>query len=251
MLNKIIYLTGSFALFVLFACSGGTVDPNAIAGYSENVSSTESDVSSSTESGASSSSKKSTSSELPHQNVDVGSSSSERSSSDNKDITTPIDAKPSVDSLEVTFDTVAFKSDVSKTYKIISDIGNGLVKNGSSGVINVYGAEKGATATCARDNQSYSASFKIGQNNLVGRIIGLKNYGKTACDSVFEIFKNSCKSATEIAVPTGACDEAGNLNSSCVYKDENADFETLVSEFTSDSEKICDGKCVSIDSIGP
>ena len=112
-----------------------------------------------------------------------------------------------------------------------------------SGKIEVYAEENGASAVCENETVVYSAKFKIEKSNRVKRNVNLKIDGKT-CDSMFEDFKNSCSIKNgndELGV---SCDENGRLLADCVYSDETADFDTLLSDFIAESKKTCAGELV-------
>lgn len=137
-----------------------------------------------------------------------------------------------------------FKSKITQTFEIVrSDetAWKGEVK--PFGKIDVYAEENGASAVCENDAVVYSSKFKIENSNRVKRNVNVKIDGKT-CDSMFEVFKNSCSIKNgndELGV---SCDENGRLLADCVYSDETADFDTLLSDFIAESKKICAGKLV-------
>lgn len=129
-----------------------------------------------------------------------------------------------------------FKSKITQSFKI--------TKGGETiGKIEVYAEENGALAACKTDAVEYSAKFKIEELNHVKKNVHVKIDGKT-CDSMFEDFKNSCSIKNgndELGV---SCDENGRLLADCVYSDETADFDTLLSDFIAESKKICAGELV-------
>lgn len=129
-----------------------------------------------------------------------------------------------------------FKSKITQSFKI--------TKGGETiGKIEVYAEEKGALAACKTDAVEYSAKFKIEELNHVKKNVHVKKYGG-ACDSMFEDFKNSCSIKNgndELGV---SCDENGQLLADCVYSDETADFDTLLSVFIAESKKTCAGELV-------
>ena len=73
--------------------------------------------------------------------------------------------------------------------------------------------------------------------------MNVKIDGKT-CDSMFEVFKNSCFIKNENDKLGFACDGDGTLRANCIYSDETADFDTLLSDFIAESKKICAGELV-------
>ena len=133
-------------------------------------------------------------------------------------------------------DVIVFKSEITQSFKI--------TKGGETiGKIEVYAEENGALAACKTDAVEYSAKFKMEELNHVKKNVHVKKYGG-ACDSMFEDFKNSCSIKNgndELGV---SCDEDGRLLADCVYSDETADFDTLLSDFIAESKKICAGELV-------
>ena len=112
-----------------------------------------------------------------------------------------------------------------------------------SGKIEVYAEENGASAVCENETVVYSAKFKIEKSNRVKRNVRVKING-SVCDSMFEDFRSSCSIKNgndELGV---SCDENGLLLADCVYSDETADFDTLLSDFIAESKKICAGELV-------
>jgi hypothetical protein len=135
-----------------------------------------------------------------------------------------------------------FKSKITQTLEIAKG-GEKWKGDKPFGKIEVYAEENGAFAACKTDAVEYSAKFKVEGSNLVKRNVNVKIDGKT-CDSMFEDFKNSCSIKNgndELGV---SCDENGRLLADCVYSDETADFDTLLSDFIAESKKICAGKLV-------
>lgn len=129
-----------------------------------------------------------------------------------------------------------FKSKITQSFKITKD-------GETIGEIEVYAEENGALAACKTDAVEYSAKFKVEGSNLVKRNVRVKING-SVCDSMFEDFKNSCSIKNgndELGV---SCDENGRLLADCVYSDETADFDTLLSDFIAESKKICAGELV-------
>lgn len=135
-----------------------------------------------------------------------------------------------------------FKSKITQTFEIAKG-GEEWKGDKPFGKIEVYAEENGASAVCENDAVVYSSKFKIENSNRVKRNVNVKIDGKT-CDSMFEVFKNSCSIKNgndELGV---SCDENGRLLADCVYSDETADFDTLLSDFIAESKKICAGELV-------
>lgn len=129
-----------------------------------------------------------------------------------------------------------FKSKITQSFKI--------TKGGETiGKIEVYAEENGALAACKTDVVEYSAKFKIEDLNHVKKNVHVKIDGKT-CNSMFDVFKNSCFVKNENDKLGFACDENGLLLADCVYSDETADFDTLLSVFIAESKKTCAGELV-------
>jgi hypothetical protein len=151
-----------------------------------------------------------------------------------------VDSNLHIDTLYPRLD---FSTEVTQQYGVAVGEKNGVVKSTNDAQVAVYGEEQGATATCDNSENTYFAKFKFGQNNLIEKMIELKNYG-SACDSLFISFEESCKLAKSKEGIVGACDKDGNLEAYCSYVDESADFDTLLKEFTEEVEKICgEGHC--------
>ena len=137
-----------------------------------------------------------------------------------------------------------FKSKITQTFEIVrSDetAWKGIVE--PFGKIDVYAEENGASAVCENDAVVYSSKFKIENSNRVKRNVNVKIDGKT-CDSMFEDFKNSCSIKNGNDKLGFSCDENGRLLADCVYSDETADFDTLLSVFIAESKKTCAGELV-------
>ncbi len=133
-------------------------------------------------------------------------------------------------------DVIVFKSEITQTLEI--------AKGGENiGKIEVYAEENGASAVCENETVVYFAKFKIEKSNRVKRNVNVKIDGKT-CDSMFEVFKNSCFVKNENDKLGVACDGDGTLRANCIYSDETADFDTLLSDFIAESKKICAGELV-------
>ena len=129
-----------------------------------------------------------------------------------------------------------FKSKITQSFKITKG-------SETIGEIEVYAEENGAFAACKTDAVEYSAKFKVEGSNLVKRNVRVKING-SVCDRMFEDFKNSCSIKNgndELGV---SCDENGRLLADCVYSDETADFDTLLSVFIAESKKTCAGELV-------
>lgn len=139
-------------------------------------------------------------------------------------------------------DVIVFKSKITQTFEIAKG-GEEWKGDKPFGKIDVFAEENGALAACKTDAVEYSAKFKVEGSNLVKRNVRVKING-SACDSMFEDFKNSCSIKNgndELGV---SCDENGLLLADCVYSDETADFDTLLSDFIAESKKICAGELV-------
>jgi len=146
------------------------------------------------------------------------------------------------DKTEIKGGVLDFKSKITQTFEIAKG-GEKWKGDKPFGKIEVYAEENGASAVCENDAVVYSSKFKIENSNRVKRNVNVKIDGKT-CDSMFEDFKNSCSIKNgndELGV---SCDESGRLLADCVYSDETADFDTLLSDFIAESKKICAGELV-------
>ena len=240
MLKRSLFLIGFISWLALVACSSGTVDPNAnpFAGLSEEY------VSSSSSSSVASSSNSS---------IHITPDSSPSSSSDLPHSTGP--DKGSVQVVIVNHDlpdekletfTITFTTMATKEVVIKSEAEYSVHENGK---IAVYEVEKGATASCNIDEKSYSAKFKFGQNQRVERSIKIEKFG-SACEPLFEQFKNLCLLQNSNDELSGACDDDGTLEAYCAYVDSNANFDTYLSDFTSVSKSNCGDDNVHIDSFG-
>ncbi|SIO28007.1 hypothetical protein [Fibrobacter sp. UWB11] len=139
-------------------------------------------------------------------------------------------------------DGIVFKSEITQTLEIAK--GGEEWKGGKPfGKIDVYAEENGASAVCENETVAYSAKFKVEGSNLVKRNVRVKING-SVCDSMFEDFRSSCSIKNgndELGV---SCDENGLLLADCVYSDETADFDTLLSVFIAESKKTCAGELV-------
>lgn len=136
-----------------------------------------------------------------------------------------------------------FKSKITQTFEIVRSDETAWKGDKPFGKIEVYAEENGASAVCENDAVVYSSKFKIENSNRVKKNVNVKIDGKT-CDSMFEVFKNSCFVKNENDKLGFACDENGLLLADCVYSDETADFDTLLSDFIAESKKICAGELV-------
>lgn len=143
--------------------------------------------------------------------------------------------------------SVGFKTTVTKIYTIVSEKENGASVD--KGEIEVYAQEKGATASCEVEGKTYSSKFKFGQNNRVERTIKLEKYG-TACETVFEQFKNLCLLQNVNDELSGACDDDGTLEAYCAYVDENAEFDKYLVEYTAESKANCGEEGLRMESFG-
>ena len=139
-------------------------------------------------------------------------------------------------------DVIVFKSEITQTLEIAKG-GEEWKGDKPFGKIEVYAEENGASAVCENETVVYSAKFKIEKSNRVKRNVNVKIDGKT-CDSMFEVFKNSCFIKNENDKLGFACDGDGTLRANCIYSDETADFDTLLSDFIAESKKICAGELV-------
>ena len=100
--------------------------------------------------------------------------------------------------------------------------------------IDVFTEETGASATCGANGKSYTGKAKLGVDGLVESYLNLKNFGN-ACDSIFNMFKSSCGSAT----PSGSCDENGNLETYCSYTDGEFNYLDLMYKLRIESDASC------------
>ena len=226
MLKKFFYFVGFLSGLALLACSSGTVDPNAnpLAYTPESSSS------------------------MVVQSISCSSINSSDSKGQ-KEVSIVI-----MDSMYVVVKndykvTISFDSEATRTYVVTeysgSDKGpkNGEEMSEKNGIVAVYENEKGATATYEKDGKKYLAKFKYGQDKRIEKSIEIKNYGSD-CDSLFKSFEESCKLVKSNIEPAAACDNDGSVDVYCSYVDENADFDTLLDEFTSEVEKNCgEGLC--------
>lgn len=135
-----------------------------------------------------------------------------------------------------------FKSKITQTLEIAKG-GEEWKGDKPFGKIEVYAEENGASAVCENETVAYSSKFKIENSNRVKRNVNVKIDGKT-CDSMFDVFKNSCFVKNENDKLGVACDGDGRLRANCIYSDETADFDTLLSDFIAESKKICAGELV-------
>lgn len=135
-----------------------------------------------------------------------------------------------------------FKSKITQTLEIAKG-GEKWKGDKPFGKIDVYAEENGASAVCENETVAYSAKFKVEGSNLVKRNVNVKIDGKT-CDSMFDVFKNSCFVKNENDKLGVACDGDGTLRANCIYSDETADFDTLLSGFIAESKKTCAGELV-------
>lgn len=234
MLKKSVYIIGLFSLLAVIACSSGTVDPNAnplAYAYESSSSMSEQSISSSSIFN---------SLDLIDKIVEESPKSAYIVKDEVTLIVVSVDGKASVDSLH---SLIEFSTEATQQYGVAVGEKNGVVKSTNDAQVAVYGEEQGATATCDNSENTYFAKFKLGQNNLIEKMIELKNYG-SACDSLFISFEESCKLAKSKEGIVGACDKDGNLEAYCSYVDESADFDMLLRKFTEEVEKICgEGHC--------
>ena len=240
MLKRSLFLIGFISWLALVACSSGTVDPNAnpFAGLSEE------DVSSSSSSSVASSSNSS---------IHITPDSSQSSSSDLPHSTGPDKGTVQVvivrnDSPDKELESISIEFTTEVTHKYVLS-GKAEYTVQENGKIEVYAVEKGATASCNIDEKSYSAKFKFGQNQRVERSIKIEKFG-SACEPLFEQFKNLCLLQNSNDELSGACDDDGTLEAYCAYVDSNANFDTYLSDFTSVSKSNCGDDNVHIDSFG-
>jgi len=225
MLKKSVYIIGLFSLLAMVACSSGTVDPNANPLAYANESS----------------------SSIVVQSISSSSMVSNNSSG-SKELMIVSDTLCLVEKngLKV---TISFDSEATRTYVVSEYVGyDKSPKNGegiteNNGFVAVYEKEKGATATYEKDEKKYMAKFKYGLDKRIEKSMEIKNYG-SACDSLFKSFEESCKLVKSNIQPAVACDKDGSIEVYCSYVDENADFDTLLDEFTLEVEKNCgEGLC--------
>ena len=240
MLKRSLFLIGFISWLALVACSSGTVDPNAnpLAGLGEE------DVSSSSSSSEASSSNSS---------IHITPDSSQSSSSDLPHSTGPDKGTVQVvivrnDSPDKELESISIEFTTEVTHKYVLS-GKAEYTVQENGKIEVYAVEKGATASCNIDEKSYSAKFKFGQNQRVERSIKIEKFG-SACEPLFEQFKNLCLLQNSNDELSGACDDEGTLEAYCAYVDQNANFDTYLSDFTSVSKSNCGDDNVRIDSFG-
>lgn len=194
----------------------------------------------------------SSSSEMEPKTAPDGSSSSGKSYSkavfmDDEVVMVVYSQDEKIDGRVDTIYSVGFKTTVTKIYTIVSEKENGASID--KGEIEVYAQEKGATASCEVEGKTYSSKFKFGQNNRVERTIKLEKYG-TACETVFEQFKNLCLLQNVNDELSGACDDDGTLEAYCAYVDENAEFDKYLADFSTESKSNCGEEGFHIDSFG-
>jgi hypothetical protein len=128
---------------------------------------------------------------------------------------------------------IVFNTGITQTIRIVNDDESVI------GVIEVYADENGAALSCENEGKGYSNKFRI-DNNRIEKSMALRKYG-TACDSVFEIFKSSCRLKIENDWLSGSCNEEGKLTANCVYSDESANFDSFLSDFIKESKEFCNG----------
>ena len=222
-LKQNLYIMGSLALMALTACSdnvtaGSTTIPNATA-----------DISSSSE--------------------DVALSSSIETNLSSSDEIIP--SSSSVDIIESSSSNVPFTPFSTKptAKRAIPD-----------GEVTVYGDENGAQARCSAgkyaSTKEYMASISIPDGNNMESTLWLQNFYDSACYDILESFKNSCSGLVDL-VPDAAC-ENGILKVFCYASktdsvktcdwegncttagpDSTIDFNTLLEQFTDESNTIC------------
>lgn len=237
MLKRSLFVIGFISWLALVACSSGTVDPNAnpFAGISEE------NISSSSNSSSDISSSSSWIHITPESSLSSGPDLPQSTGSDGtvEIIVAQPDSK--LESVSIEFTTV-----VTKEYVLSGKAEYTVQENGK---IEVYAVEKGATASCKIDEKSYTAKFKLGQNQRVERSIKIEKFG-SACEPLFEQFKKLCLLQNINDELNGACDDEGTLEAYCAYEDSNANFDAYLSDFTSDSKSNCGDDNVHIDSFG-
>ena len=241
MLKRSLFVIGFISWLALVACSSGTVDPNAnpFAGVVEEESSSSSDSLNNNSSSSSwihitPDSSQSSGSSLPQSGDKV---------SEGVQIVIVHDDSPETELVKV---SIVFSTVATKEYAISGDAEYTVREKGK---IEVYEVEKGATASCKIDEKSYSAKFKLGQNQRVERSIKIEKFG-SACEPLFEQFKKLCLLQNINDELNGACDDEGTLEAYCAYEDSNANFDAYLSDFTSDSKSNCGDDNVHIDSFG-
>jgi hypothetical protein len=188
--KKNLYIAGVFVLCAFYACSsdnpswaGSTTIPNATA--ENNFSSSE-----------------------------VGSSSSNESSSSNVGI-------------HISFTTKATAMMMVENAKI-----------------EVYGEENGAQASCSVDGKGYSASMKV-DGGVINQHLELNNMG-SLCDSILQDFIESCSGKAMVFNSDStkeSCDKGGNVDVVCFNDpttiEPTQDFDSILRDFSQNSGKSC------------
>jgi hypothetical protein len=242
MLKRSLFLIGFISWLALVACSSGTVDPNAnpLAGIGEE------NISSSSCSSEGISSSKQHEVYLPPDSPSSSNSSLPQPTGSEKGIVQVVVVSQDLPDKQLETFKITFTTVVTKEYVLSDNSGYAVHENGK---IEVYEVEKGATASCKIDEKSYSAKFKFGLNQRVERSIKIEKFGN-ACEPLFEQFKNLCLLQNSNDELSGACDDEGTLEAYCAYVDQNANFDTYLSDFTSVSKSNCGDDNVHIDSFG-
>jgi hypothetical protein len=221
MLKKNLFIAGGFALIAFAACSsdesstaGATVDPNAIA--------------------------------------EISSSSGDNSCSSSGNISGSSSSKNQSTKQDIEFSTEA-------TARAPLPMGE----------LTVYGKENGAEATCSAgkyaNTREYLARISIADGETMERTIGLYNFG-SACNDIYKAFQESCNSGLVDVAPDAVCSGNGDLKAFCYASktdsvttcnargecvtagpDSTINFDTLLVNFTEESNDICDNIADGVD----
>ena len=140
----------------------------------------------------------------------------------------------------------------------------------AQGEVTVYGKENGAQASCSAgknaNKKQYEAKISITNEYVMERTLLLRNFG-SACDSLYDAFKESCPSEfMRVAADMSCNTEKGNLKVFCYASKSSSDmicdmagkcslandtasldFDAIVDDFTKESNDICSGIADGID----
>lgn len=139
----------------------------------------------------------------------------------------------------------------------------------AQGEVKVYGQEYGAEASCSAGKYSstkeYLSRIHINESNTMDRTLYLRNFGNT-CDSLLNLFKESCSSGLVNVAADAACNYNGDLKVFCYASmtesvrtcdasgrctstgpDSTIDFNTIIDDFTTESDNICSSIAEGVD----
>ena len=125
------------------------------------------------------------------------------------------------------------------------------VKKIVQGEVAIYGQEYGAEATCSAgkyaSKKSYLARIHITEDNTMEKTLSLGNFG-SSCDSLLNVFKESCISGSVDVVADANCSRNGNLKVFCYASNPTNDFDAIVGGFTEQSDAVCSTIADGVDS---